>query len=153
MSMSLPHVVCASPQRVRVLWKCGQERWTLGRWLWPGCPRLTEEDPSPATPLRSKKSGVSRTAQRSQCELRQQAASWLCLPVEWTESWSSAKRSEVLRSSQTDLILMELHPDETYNLRIFAVNSVGRSDASNVLNVKTKIAGKATSCLTFRGSL
>lgn len=88
-----------------------------------------------------------------QSELSQQAANGppLCLPVEWTVSWNSAKRSEVLGSSQTDLILMDLHPAKTYNVRIFAANSVGRSNASNVLTFTTKDAGKAAACLTFLG--
>lgn len=113
-----------------------------------------EGEPSPATASRSKKSGVSTTAQWPQCELRQQAAANrppLCLPVEWTETWNAATKSEVRQRDQTAVTLMDLHPAKTYNVRVFAVNSVGRSDASNVLTFTTKEAGKATSCLIFCG--
>lgn len=55
----------------------------------------------------------------------------------------------MLSSSQTDLVLMDLHPAKTYNLRMFAANIVGRSGASNVVTLTTKEAGKATSRLTF----
>lgn len=48
-------------------------------------------------------------------------------------------------SNKTDLILKNLRPAKTYNLRVFAVNSVGQSDASNVLTITTKEAGEAPS--------
>lgn len=98
---------------------------------------------------------MSRAVQWSQRKSRRPAANTppLCLPAEWTELWNSAKRSEVPGSSTTNLVLMDLRPVKTYNLRVFAVNSVGRSDDSNVLTYTTKEAGKAASCLTFWGEI
>lgn len=56
-----------------------------------------------------------------------------------TDPWSSAIRSWV---KSTDATVINLRPTTTYNLRLFAVNSVGTSDASNVLTFTTKEAGK-----------
>uniref|UniRef100_A0A3Q2DC80 Uncharacterized protein n=1 Tax=Cyprinodon variegatus TaxID=28743 RepID=A0A3Q2DC80_CYPVA len=56
-----------------------------------------------------------------------------------TDPWSSAIRSWV---KSTDATVVNLRPATTYNLRLFAVNSVGTSDASNVLTFTTKEAGK-----------
>lgn len=107
---------------------------------------MTEEDASPATASRSKTSCVSRSARWSQRELRRQAANGP--PPLLTVSWDSAKRTEVPnpKSSLNQLSVMDLHPAKTYHVRMFAANSVGQSDASNVLTVRTSEAGTATSC-------
>ncbi|XP_035983333.1 Down syndrome cell adhesion molecule-like protein 1 [Fundulus heteroclitus] len=49
-------------------------------------------------------------------------------------SWNTAVRSQVV---QTVATLVDLRPAATYELRLFAVNSVGTSAASNVLTVTT----------------
>ncbi|KAM4733048.1 uncharacterized protein FYW61_008627 [Anableps anableps] len=55
-------------------------------------------------------------------------------------SWDSAKRIEVEHAHLTHVTLVDLRPAETYNLRMFAVNSVGLSEASNDLLFTTKEA-------------
>lgn len=42
--------------------------------------------------------------------------------------------------------LVDMRPAKTYNLRMFATNSIGMSEASNVLTVTTKEAGTVTQC-------
>nr|XP_033488472.1 Down syndrome cell adhesion molecule-like protein 1 homolog isoform X1 [Epinephelus lanceolatus] len=55
-------------------------------------------------------------------------------------SWDTAVTTEVFNPELTQLTLMDLRPAKTYNLRMFAINSVGMSEASNVLTVTTKEA-------------
>lgn len=71
----------------------------------------------------------------------------------WAVSWATVRRKEVSNSNLTQVTLMDLHPAKTYNLRMFAASSLGRSDASNVLTVTTREAGTATTCPTSRGGL
>lgn len=59
-----------------------------------------------------------------------------------TASWDTAVRTEVYNPELTQLTLMDLRPAKTYNLRMFAVNSVGMSEPSNVLTIMTKEAGR-----------
>ncbi|XP_047208637.1 Down syndrome cell adhesion molecule-like isoform X2 [Girardinichthys multiradiatus] len=55
-------------------------------------------------------------------------------------SWDTAKITEVAQTHLIQVTLVDLHPAKTYNLRMFAVNSVGMSEASNVLIFTTKEA-------------
>ncbi|KAK5623978.1 hypothetical protein CRENBAI_023748 [Crenichthys baileyi] len=55
-------------------------------------------------------------------------------------SWDTAKRTEVAQTHLIQVTLVDLRPAKTYNLRMFAVNSVGMSEASNVLICTTKEA-------------
>ncbi|XP_028445419.1 Down syndrome cell adhesion molecule-like protein 1 homolog isoform X1 [Perca flavescens] len=55
-------------------------------------------------------------------------------------SWDTAVTTEVSNPELTQLTLVDLRPAKTYNLRMFAINSVGMSEASNVLTVTTKEA-------------
>ncbi|XP_070818698.1 cell adhesion molecule DSCAM-like [Chaetodon trifascialis] len=55
-------------------------------------------------------------------------------------SWDTALSTEVSNPELTQLTLVDLRPAKTYNLRMFATNSVGTSEASNVLTVTTKEA-------------
>ncbi|XP_074529504.1 uncharacterized protein LOC141793063 isoform X2 [Halichoeres trimaculatus] len=55
-------------------------------------------------------------------------------------SWDTAVRTEVYNPELTQLTLVDLRPAKTYNLRMFAVNSVGMSESSNVLTIMTKEA-------------
>nr|XP_020474889.1 Down syndrome cell adhesion molecule homolog isoform X2 [Monopterus albus] len=54
-------------------------------------------------------------------------------------SWDTAVTTEVTHAL-TQVTLVDLHPAKNYNLRMFAINSVGTSEASNVLIVTTKEA-------------
>uniref|UniRef100_A0A3Q2GP05 Ig-like domain-containing protein n=1 Tax=Cyprinodon variegatus TaxID=28743 RepID=A0A3Q2GP05_CYPVA len=60
-------------------------------------------------------------------------------------SWDTAIRTEVSHASLTQVTLVDLRPAKTYNLRMFVVNSVGMSEASNILVFTTKEAGKYVS--------
>ncbi|XP_011478571.1 Down syndrome cell adhesion molecule homolog isoform X2 [Oryzias latipes] len=55
-------------------------------------------------------------------------------------SWDSAIRTEITHPHLTQATLVDLRPWKTYNIRMFAVNSVGMSDGSNVLILTTKEA-------------
>ncbi|KAF6731341.1 Down syndrome cell adhesion molecule [Oryzias melastigma] len=55
-------------------------------------------------------------------------------------SWDSAVRTEITHPRLRQATLVDLRPWKTYNIRIFAVNSVGMSDGSNVLTLTTKEA-------------
>ncbi|XP_018531275.1 cell adhesion molecule DSCAML1 [Lates calcarifer] len=55
-------------------------------------------------------------------------------------SWDTAVRTVVSNPELTQVTLVDLRPAKTYNLRVFVVNSVGMSEASNVLTVTTKEA-------------
>ncbi|XP_041847147.1 Down syndrome cell adhesion molecule homolog isoform X2 [Melanotaenia boesemani] len=54
--------------------------------------------------------------------------------------WDTAIRTVISQPQLTQVTLMDLHPAKTYNIRMFAVNSVGMSDASNALTLTTKEA-------------
>lgn len=54
--------------------------------------------------------------------------------------WDTANRIEIYDTSLTQVTLVDLRPAKTYNLRLFAINSVGTSESSNVLSVTTKEA-------------
>lgn len=64
-----------------------------------------------------------------------------------TASWDTAVSTNVSKPELTQLMLVDLHPAKTYTLRMFATNSVGVSDASNVLTVTTKEAGTVSYCV------
>lgn len=55
-------------------------------------------------------------------------------------SWDTAVSTEVSNPELTQLTLLDLRPAKSYNLRMFAINSVGMSEVSNVLTVTTKEA-------------
>ncbi|XP_026186823.1 Down syndrome cell adhesion molecule homolog [Mastacembelus armatus] len=55
-------------------------------------------------------------------------------------SWDTAVRTEVSNPALTQVTVVDLRPAKTYNLCMFAVNSVGMSEPSNVLTVTTKEA-------------
>ncbi|KAK7922846.1 hypothetical protein WMY93_009748 [Mugilogobius chulae] len=54
--------------------------------------------------------------------------------------WDTALRTELYDPSLTQVTLVDLRPAKAYNLRMFAVNSVGISESSNVITVTTKEA-------------
>ncbi|XP_054453528.1 cell adhesion molecule DSCAML1-like isoform X2 [Anoplopoma fimbria] len=55
-------------------------------------------------------------------------------------SWDTAVSTEVSDPELTQLTLVDLRPAKSFNLRMFAINSVGMSESSNVLTVTTKEA-------------
>uniref|UniRef100_A0A671UII4 Ig-like domain-containing protein n=1 Tax=Sparus aurata TaxID=8175 RepID=A0A671UII4_SPAAU len=61
-------------------------------------------------------------------------------------SWDTAIRTEISNPKLTQMSLVDMRPAKTYNLRMFATNSIGMSEASNVLTVTTKEAGTVTQC-------
>lgn len=63
---------------------------------------------------------------------------------------SSRQTTEVYNPKLTQLTLAELRPAKAYDLRMFAINSVGRSDTSNVLTFTTKEAGRFTHIYCFQ---
>ncbi|XP_063340697.1 protein sidekick-1-like isoform X2 [Pelmatolapia mariae] len=54
--------------------------------------------------------------------------------------WETKKTTELHDPSLTHVTLVDLSPSKTYNLRMFAINSVGMSETSNVLTITTKEA-------------
>ncbi|XP_028315868.1 Down syndrome cell adhesion molecule-like isoform X2 [Gouania willdenowi] len=55
-------------------------------------------------------------------------------------SWDTAVRTEMSNPDLTQVTLVDLRPAKTYSLRMFAMNSMGISESSNVLTVTTKEA-------------
>lgn len=68
-----------------------------------------------------------------------------------TASWDTAVKTEISNPKLTQVTLVDLNPAKSYNLRTFAINSVGISEASNILTVTTKEAG--TFCHSFQESI
>lgn len=64
-----------------------------------------------------------------------------------TAFWDAAVSTEVSNPELTQLTLVALRPAKPYNLRMFVINNVGMSEASNVLTVTTKEAGSVPHCL------
>ncbi|XP_068444197.1 cell adhesion molecule DSCAM-like [Clinocottus analis] len=54
--------------------------------------------------------------------------------------WDTAVSTEISNPELTQLTLVDLRPAKPYNIRMFAINSVGMSEASNVVTVTTKEA-------------
>ncbi|XP_030648150.1 Down syndrome cell adhesion molecule a [Chanos chanos] len=52
-------------------------------------------------------------------------------------SWEKARRTRDVSPTLNQATIIELHPSSTYNIRMFAKNSIGDSDASNELTVTT----------------
>lgn len=63
----------------------------------------------------------------------------------YSASWNTAVITQILNPELTKLTVVDLHPAKTYNLRMFATNSVGTSHSSSVLTITTKEAGRAES--------
>lgn len=62
-----------------------------------------------------------------------------------TALWNSAVTTRMTNPNLTQVTLVDLRPATYYSLRMFAINSQGISDASNVLTVATEEAGKVES--------
>lgn len=57
-----------------------------------------------------------------------------------TGTWQS---TTIEHGELPQLTLLDLSPATTYKLRMFAMNSVGKSEVSNLLIVKTREAGRS----------
>ncbi|XP_035016522.2 Down syndrome cell adhesion molecule homolog isoform X1 [Hippoglossus stenolepis] len=55
-------------------------------------------------------------------------------------SWNTEVRTKVLNPELTEVTLVDLRPAKSYNIRMFVINSIGMSEASNVLTITTKEA-------------
>lgn len=69
----------------------------------------------------------------------------MCFP---TASWDSTTTVVDFSSNQTNVTIIEVNPS-TYNIRMFAKNSLGTSKASNVLTITTEEAGIVFPHITF----
>ncbi|KAM9849760.1 cell adhesion molecule Dscam2-like [Aulostomus maculatus] len=54
--------------------------------------------------------------------------------------WDTAVKTDLANADLTQVTLVDLRPAKSYNIRMFAVNSQGASNASNVLSFTTKEA-------------
>ncbi|XP_077434250.1 uncharacterized protein LOC144059189 [Vanacampus margaritifer] len=54
--------------------------------------------------------------------------------------WDAAVTTHMSNPNLTQVTLVDLRPTKFYNLRMFAINSLGMSDASNVLTIATEEA-------------
>lgn len=57
------------------------------------------------------------------------------------ESWDKASIEDDIRPALTQVTLINMRPDRSYSIRMFASNIVGRSAPSKVLTVTTPEAG------------
>ncbi|KAK0140744.1 Protein sidekick [Merluccius polli] len=57
-----------------------------------------------------------------------------------TSSWDTATTVKILNTLQPQVTLIDMRPHSSYDIRMFAVNSVGLSQASNVVTVTTREA-------------
>lgn len=139
-----------SSQRGPVLWQWKPERWGNAAWRFSGLRRLMEADQLRATGWISKANRV-RSQPRRCSSLRMG-----CLVVKGvfcdSASWDTAVITQLLNPDLTHLTLVDLHPAKSYNLRMFATNSVGTSHSSNVLTITTKEAGRVESVGNVRCS-
>lgn len=59
-----------------------------------------------------------------------------------SDAWSTNSFSTEIGSASNQIFITDLKPLTSYSLRVFAVNSMGESEASSILNVKTEEEGK-----------
>lgn len=65
-----------------------------------------------------------------------------------TASWDTAQKTKDVSPQLNQATIIDLHPSSTYNIRMFAKNLIGKSEASNELTITTDEAGKNTiNCL------
>ncbi|XP_060935620.1 cell adhesion molecule DSCAM-like isoform X3 [Limanda limanda] len=65
-------------------------------------------------------------------------------------SWDTGVRTEISNPELTQVTLVDLRPAKSYNIRMFVVNSIGMSEASNVLTITTKEAAPEGTPLDMR---
>lgn len=59
-------------------------------------------------------------------------------------SWDTAQKTKDVSPQLNQATIIDLHPSSTYNIRMFAKNLIGKSEASNELTITTDEAGKST---------
>lgn len=56
-------------------------------------------------------------------------------------SWDTAQKTKDVSPQLNQATIIDLHPSSTYNIRMFAKNLIGKSEASNELTITTDEAG------------
>lgn len=64
------------------------------------------------------------------------------IPSRSSDAWSTNSFSTEIGSASNQIFITDLKPLTSYSLRVFAVNSMGESEASSILNIKTEEEGK-----------
>lgn len=65
-------------------------------------------------------------------------------------SWDTAQKTKDVSPQLNQATIIDLHPSSTYNIRMFAKNLIGKSEASNELTITTDEAGKNKLLRSFR---
>lgn len=65
-------------------------------------------------------------------------------PLPSAASWDTAQKTKDVSPQLNQATIIDLHPSSTYNIRMFAKNLIGKSEASNELTITTDEAGKST---------
>lgn len=65
-------------------------------------------------------------------------------PLPSTASWDTAQKTKDVSPQLNQATIIDLHPSSTYNIRMFAKNLIGKSEASNELTITTDEAGENT---------
>lgn len=65
-------------------------------------------------------------------------------------SWDTAQKTKDVSPQLNQATIIDLHPSSTYNIRMFAKNLIGKSEASNELTITTDEAGKNKLMRRFR---
>lgn len=65
-------------------------------------------------------------------------------------SWDTAQKTKDVSPQLNQATIIDLHPSSTYNIRMFAKNLIGKSEASNELTITTDEAGKNELMRRFR---
>lgn len=60
----------------------------------------------------------------------------------YTASWDTAQKTKDVSPQLNQATIIDLHPSSTYNIRMFAKNLIGKSEASNELTITTDEAGR-----------
>lgn len=63
-------------------------------------------------------------------------------PLPSTASWDTAQKTKDVSPQLNQATIIDLHPSSTYNIRMFAKNLIGKSEASNELTITTDEAGE-----------
>lgn len=62
-------------------------------------------------------------------------------PLPSAASWDTAQKTKDVSPQLNQATIIDLHPSSTYNIRMFAKNLIGKSEASNELTITTDEAG------------
>ncbi|XP_043927506.1 Down syndrome cell adhesion molecule isoform X2 [Protopterus annectens] len=57
-----------------------------------------------------------------------------------SDSWASVQRTKDVSPQLNQATIIDLHPSSTYNIRMYAKNGIGKSEASNELTITTEEA-------------